>query len=105
MLNKTESTVNASIDDAFHAAMPGQQNTVNARRRMEERLVAVRNGGGSSGLLAALGALAEARSGAPGTSVQALSFRDGALDLKVAAPSADSLERISQALRYARLER
>jgi hypothetical protein len=50
-------------------------------------------------LLAALGALAEARNGAPGTSVQTLSFRDGALDLKVAAPSADSLEQISQALR------
>ena len=99
MLNKTERTVNASIDDAFHAAMPGQENTINARRRMEERLVAVRNGGGSSGLLAALGALAEARNGAPETSVQALSFRDGALDLKVAAPSADSLEKISQALR------
>ena len=60
---------------------------------------AVRNGGGSSGLLAALGALAEARNGSPGTTVQAMSFRDGALDLKVAAPSADSLEEISQALR------
>jgi hypothetical protein len=31
--------------------------------------------------------------------VQALSFREGALDLKLAAPDANSLDRISQTLR------
>jgi hypothetical protein len=66
---------------------------------MERRLLSVRGGMDSAGLLPALGALAEARSAAPGTAVQALSFRDGALDLKLAAPDADSLERISQSLR------
>ncbi len=61
MLNRAERTVNASIDRRFRAAMPGQENTIDATRRMEERLVAVRNGGAVTGLLAALGALVEAR--------------------------------------------
>jgi len=99
LLKRTEKTVDASIDQAFRAAMPGEQNTVNARRRMEQRLIAVRSGGGNSGLLAALDALVQARNTAPGTVVQSLSYRDGALELKMAAPDAGSLDRISQSLR------
>lgn len=99
MLKRAERTVNDSIDKTFRAAMPGEQNTIDAKRRMERRLIASRGGSDSTGLLAALGALVEASSSAPGSAVQALSFRDGALDLKMAAPDADSLERISQSLR------
>lgn len=99
MLKRAEKAVNASIDQTFRAAMPGEQNTIDAKRRMERRLVAASGGGDSTGLLAALGALVDARQGTPGIAVQALSFRDGALDLKMQAPNADSLERISQSLR------
>jgi general secretion pathway protein L len=99
MLKRAEKTVDASIDQAFRSAMPGEQSTVNGRRRMEQRLVAVRSGGGTAGLLPALGALVQARNAVPGTVVQALSFRDGALELKVAAPNADSLDRVSKTLR------
>jgi general secretion pathway protein L len=97
MLKRAEKTVDASIDQAFRAAMPGEQSTINARKRMETRLATVRNGGGA-GLLNALGAVVSARSAAPGTVVQSLSYRDGSLELKVAAPDADSLERVNQAL-------
>jgi len=97
MLKRAEKTVDASIDQAFRAAMPGEQNTINARKRMETRLAAVRSGGGSS-LLDALGAVASARGAAPGTVLRSLSFRDGALELSIAAPDADSLERVNQAL-------
>ena len=97
LLKRAEKTVDVSIDQAFRTAMPGEQNTVNARRRMEQRLVAVRGGGGT-GLLTALGAVVQARSAAPGTVVQSLSYRDGALELKISAPNADSLERVNQAL-------
>jgi hypothetical protein len=65
---------------------------------MESKLVAVRSGGGS-GLLSALGAFAEARNSVPGTTVQTMSFHDGALVLKMAAPDADALDRLSQLLR------
>jgi general secretion pathway protein L len=99
VLQKRERTIDASIDQAFRASMPGEHNTTDARRRMEQRLVSVRGGGEFSGLLPALGALAAARSGAQGTVVQALSFREGAVDLKLAAPNAESLDHISRALR------
>lgn len=98
MLKRAEKTVDASIDQAFRAAMPGEQNSINARKRMEQRLASVRGGGGT-GLLPALGALVQARNAAPGTTLQALSFRDGALELKISAPDADSLERVNQSLR------
>lgn len=99
MLKRTEQKVDASIAQAFRTAMPGEQSAVDARRRMEQRLVLVRNGSDSTGLLAALAALVDARNGTPGTAVQAVSFREGALDLKVAAPNADSLDRLTQTLR------
>jgi general secretion pathway protein L len=100
MLKRAEKTVDASLDQMFRSAMPGEQNSIDARRRMEQRLMVVRNGGSASaGLLPALGALVQARGAVPGTTVQALSYRDGALELKVAAPNAESLDRVSQSLR------
>jgi general secretion pathway protein L len=99
MLKRTERQLDAAIEQAFRTAMPGEQNATNARRRMEQKLISVRGGGSSAGLLAALGALVQARGSVPGTTVQAMSFRDGSLELKMAAPDADSLDRVSQALR------
>ena len=98
MLKNAEKKVDSSITQAFRAAMPGEANPTNARKRMETKLVAVRSGGGS-GLLPALGAFAEARNSVPGTTVQAMTFHDGALVLKMAAPDADALDRLSQLLR------
>jgi type II secretory pathway component PulL len=98
MLKSAEKKVDTSIEQAFRAAMPGENNATNARKRMESKLVAVRSGGGA-GLLSALGAFAEARNSVPGTNVQAMSFHDGALVLKMSAPDADALDRLSQLLR------
>ena len=104
MLKRAEKTVDASIDQAFRAAMPGEQNTINARRRMEQKLVAAaqrrRWHGPSPGARRARRST-QARCLAP--RVQAMSYRDGALELKMAAPDADSLDRVSQALRGKRL--
>ena len=99
VLKRSEHRLDTSIRETFQAAMPGEQSTVEARRRMEQRLAAVRSGADSSGLLSALEALAQARSAAPGTVVQGLSFHNGSLDLKISAPDAASLERMSQTLR------
>ena len=97
VLKSRERQVDASIRDTFHAAMPGEPSTLDARRRMEQRLAATRGAGG--GLLPALQALAQARDTVPGLSVQALQFHGGALDLTVSAPDAASLDRMSQELR------
>ena len=97
LLKSREHQIDASIRDTFHTALPGDPNTPDARRRMEQRLSAARGAGG--GLLPALQALAQARDATPGMSVQALSFHGGALDMKLAAPDAASLDRVSQSLR------
>lgn len=99
VLKKKEREVDASIRDTFQSAMPGEPRALDPRRRMEERLLAVRGGGGSAGLLAALQALAQLRTANPKASLQSLNFHDGSLELKLSAPDAASLDHLSQQLR------
>ena len=99
-LRKSEAALDAGIQDAFRAAMPGQQNATNARRRVEQRLEEVRSGGGGT-LLPALSAVATARSAAPSAKIEGFTFRDGTLDLRIVAPDAASLDAIGQQLRAA----
>ena len=99
MLKRTERRLDQSISETFEQAMPGEHNTSNARRRMEARLTSLQGSTDSSGLLAMLSAVAQARNGANGTAVQALSYRAGLLELQVTAPGADALDHIVQQLR------
>jgi type II secretory pathway component PulL len=66
---------------------------------MEARLAAAQNGGGSGALLPALQALMQARTVAPGMTLEALSLRQGAIEMKVAAKDATSLDHVSQSLK------
>jgi general secretion pathway protein L len=100
-LQKTETTLDASIQQAFQAAMPGQQNATNARRRIAQRLEEIRGGGGGGALLPALAALAAARNAAPSTTIEGINFRDGVVNLRVIAPDAASLDAIGQQLKAA----
>jgi general secretion pathway protein L len=100
-LRRVERGIEQSMEQTFRQAMPGEQSAVDARRRMDQRLQALRGGASSSGLLAALGALAQARANIPGATVQSLSYREGALDLRMVAPDAETLDRLSQSLRGA----
>lgn len=99
-LEKNESALDTSIEEAFRVAMPGQNNATNARRRVEQRLAEVRSGGGGT-LLPALSALASARSAAPAATIEGITFRDGSLQLRIIAPDAASLDAIGQQLRAA----
>jgi general secretion pathway protein L len=99
LLKRTERRLDQSISETFQQAMPGEHNTSNARHRMEARLIAVQGSTDSSGLLAMLSAVAQARAGASGTALQAVSYRAGLLELQVTAPGADALDHISQQLR------
>jgi general secretion pathway protein L len=98
-LKRSEHTLDTSIGETFRMAMPGERSTLDARRRMEQRLAAAQSGGGPGGLLPALQALVQARSVAPGTTLQALSFRQGTVEMKLAAKDASSLDHVSQSLR------
>ena len=71
------------------------------RPRLEAQLRDAGAGGGRSGLLSALQALAQAMNGAPGARLRSLNFHDGALDLKVRASDAQSIDHINQSLRAA----
>jgi len=99
MLKSSEKKLDQSLDQAFRSAMPGEQPSAGARRRMESQLLALRENQSGAGFLGALGALTEARQSAPDTKFEALNYRPGAIDLKLAAPSAGSLDKLSQQLR------
>ena len=98
-LKRNERALDTQIGDAFRQAMPGETSTLDARRRMEQRLASAQSGGGTGGFLPALQAVVQARSTAPGTTLQALSFRQGTVDMKLSAKDASSLDRMSQSLR------
>ena len=98
-LKKAEATLDVGIEEAFRAAMPGQQNATQARRRVAQRLDEINSGGAGGALLPALSALANARNAAPTTTIEGINFRDGVLDLRVIAPDAASLDAIGQQLR------
>ncbi|MEA3183458.1 MAG: ral secretion pathway protein [Gammaproteobacteria bacterium] len=98
-LKHSEHTLDASIGDTFRQAMPGETNSTNARQRMEQRLAAAQNAGGPDGLLPALQALVDARAAAPGAKLKALSYRQGTVDMKVAAKDATSLDHLTQSLK------
>ena len=97
MLKKREHQVDASIRERCPRGHAGRAEPLDARKRMEQRLAAARGAGG--GLLPALQALAQARDAAPGTRVQSVNFQNGAVEMKLAAPDAASLDHLSQALR------
>ena len=98
LLKRSEKKLDTSIGETFHQVVPGQVRPLEPRKQFERMLNTLRSGGDSNGLLPALQALVQARTAAPGTVLQALSFRDGALDLKITAPDAASLDHMSQSL-------
>lgn len=98
-VDHAERRVDGAIVETFRAAMPGEHNAIDARRRMEQRLESQGRSDGGTGLLAALGALAASRAAVAGTVLQALDFHGGTLELEVSAPNAQALDRLSRNLR------
>ena len=99
VLKHADRRLDGSIEQVFRTAMPGQPDTYEARRQMEQRLAAARASQASGGFLLALQALVQAHRAAPEAVLEALTFRDGALELKASAPSVESLDRLSRQLR------
>jgi general secretion pathway protein L len=96
-LGRVEKQLDASIEQVFREAMPGEENAIDARRRMESRLQAIRGGAaGGESLLAALGVLGGAVAQVPDTTLEAMSFRGSVLDLKVTAKDVGSLDRLQK---------
>jgi general secretion pathway protein L len=98
-LGRTERELDAQIAAIAGPWVP--PGTESPRRVLEPKLLDAQAHGGRSGLLPALQGLAQAMNGVSGARVRALDFRDGALQLKVRAGDAQSLDRINQGLRAA----
>jgi general secretion pathway protein L len=95
-LKHTERGLDDSLRALAASALPGDSGGGDLRARVQQRLASADVPG--SGFLGALGALARAVSSVNGASVQALSFRDGVLELRLHANDAESLERVNQAI-------
>lgn len=95
-LKRTEARLDAEISQIFQQAMPGAPvpDPVAARKQIELRLNSLRGGGPVGGMMVTMGVLGEALTQAPGTSVEALQYRDNATDVRLLAPSVDALDKI-----------
>ncbi|MGA2564661.1 MAG: type II secretion system protein GspL, partial [Steroidobacteraceae bacterium] len=96
---RSERALDAAIGTLVHNALPDESNQGAVRSRIEKRLLAAQGDAAGSGFMSALAALAQALGNASGTSLQALSFRDGGMELKLKARDAASLERVDESLR------
>jgi general secretion pathway protein L len=95
-LKGVEKALDASIEQVFREAMPGEQNAVDARRRMEARLTQLHgsSGGQVGNLLGIISVIAGAIQQVPETTVEAFSFRGTVFDMRVGARDVDSLDKL-----------
>jgi general secretion pathway protein L len=98
-LKSTERELDAATLMLVRSALPAAASGGDPRRSIEAQLAAVRNNGSAAGFLPALAALAQAHAASPEAAIESLSFGANALQLKVSAPDAATLDRMSQRLR------
>jgi len=88
--------LDADIAQVFTSAMPTEKPS-DPRRQMEERLTLVRKSAvGPQYFLHAMQALGAGVSSIPKTTIDALSYREQTVDMKVTAPSVEALSQLSQ---------
>lgn len=100
-LTHTERELDAATAQLLGPALNAAGGSGSVRQRLERALVGAQAAGDASGLLPAMQVLAQAMSSVPGARIEALTFQDGALQLKLHTADAQSLERINQSLRTA----
>ncbi len=93
--SRKERALDAEIAQVFAQALPGQP-VVDVRAQLQGALGSA--GGAGSGLLAAMSALAQATAQAPAARIEAVSFRGNALELRLTAPTIESLDGIKQGM-------
>jgi general secretion pathway protein L len=96
---RSERALDTAIGTLVRSALPGESVQSGMRSRIEKRLLAARGDAAGSGFMSAMAALAHALGSANGTSLQALSFREGGMELKLKARDAASLEHVDESLR------
>jgi general secretion pathway protein L len=90
--------LDGQIANIFSAAMPAEP-MQDPRRQMQSRLDRIHKSGASpEDFLRTLKALSSAMAVTPKTDIDALSYRDNSLDMKVSAPSLAALSQLSQVI-------
>ncbi len=98
VLHRREHALDAALTQVFQRVVPGATDASEAHRIMAQRLAAARASAGGSVFLQALGALARARSAAPGVRLKAVSLHGTAATLELDAPSVETLNALAQSL-------
>ena len=95
---REEEHLDTSIQTVFREAMPDVSRVVNARGQMETRLRAIRAAGGGSDapFLAIMEVVSRALVAEPEARLESLSFRNGIMELKIAVPGVDTLDRVAR---------
>jgi general secretion pathway protein L len=93
--SRREKSLDAQIAQVFSQVLPGQP-IVDPRAQIQGLLGAA--GAGGVGLLPAISALAEAMVQTPAARIEAMSFRGDALELRLTAPTVESLDGIKQTI-------
>ena len=93
--SRAEKALDAQIAEIFAQALPGQP-VVDVRAQMQGALAS--RGAAGGGLLPVVSVLAQAIAQAPSTRIEAMSFRGNALELRLTAPTVESLDGIKQAM-------
>jgi general secretion pathway protein L len=93
--SRAEKALDAQIAEIFAQALPGQP-VVDVRAQMQGALASRSAAGG--GLLPVVSVLAQAIAQAPSARIEAMSFRGNALELRLTAPTVESLDGIKQAM-------
>jgi len=94
-MSRAERALDAQIAEIFAQALPGQP-VVDPRAQMQGALGSI--GAGGVGLLPVMSALAEAMAQAPQARIEAMSYRGNALELRLTAPTVESLDGIKQTM-------
>lgn len=97
-LRKQETALDQQITQTYALGMPGTAPVAaaEARRAFENRLLQLQAGGGGNGLMLSLSTLSDAVVKAPELQLDALSYRDDNVDLRILAPTVDALEKVRQ---------
>jgi type II secretory pathway component PulL len=98
-LQARATALDQSIDQAFHYVFPDAGEVQDPRAQFESRLKQLGSaGGGSREFLDVLATLAAALAEGEQARIEALSYRAGVLDLRLRAPSVETLDQIQQAV-------
>jgi general secretion pathway protein L len=99
-LRSEAAALDTSIDQAFHYVFPDAGPIQDARAELSSRLrqLGDRSAGASHEFLDALNVIARAVGTGAGARIEGVNYRAGTMELRVRAPSVESLDRIQQAV-------